>query len=258
MPTHTHRIDSELHSAFLAEEREDPVTGDPIQVGDEVVLCASCGSAFLKDSWDYLDGKHCEQKQTLAQIPLNDALTIRWTTGQELFKNKIKRNVRSWWSSLAVVVIFLLINLADGFDSGFMAFYLSFLMLWAGYESQVTLYHLSIKSQAIKLRYPFRIGRPKNEEIRLRNLSRITFQDRFAFGEWRPPLLILEYKNGEVRRLTLPRDLKKAPARKDLFDALHRVSRTVEVKVITTDARELRHLRQIPVGTHHQFEVIRW
>jgi hypothetical protein len=40
-----------------------------LQAGDEVVFCARCRSAFLKDSWEYLGKKHCEQRRTLQEVP---------------------------------------------------------------------------------------------------------------------------------------------------------------------------------------------
>lgn len=54
---------------FLAEKRKDPLTGERFQENDEIVFCASCKSAFLKDSWEYMGGEHCGQLETLAVFP---------------------------------------------------------------------------------------------------------------------------------------------------------------------------------------------
>lgn len=66
---HIHRLDPQEHTAFLNEDRSDPITGEYLQAGDEVVICAACGSAFLHDSWSYIGEKHCGQRRTLRQLP---------------------------------------------------------------------------------------------------------------------------------------------------------------------------------------------
>lgn len=57
------------NSIILQENRQDPITGDWIIEGDKVVICAVCKSAFLEGSWKYMGEKHCNQTQTLSQIP---------------------------------------------------------------------------------------------------------------------------------------------------------------------------------------------
>ena len=70
---HIHKIDSSLeeHQNFLAQNRKDPITGDSILEGDEVVFCAGCKSVFLKDTWEYLGKQHCEQTGMLVEFPSN-------------------------------------------------------------------------------------------------------------------------------------------------------------------------------------------
>ena len=65
-----HKIDSHLHQSFLEEERKDSITGDLIQANDEVVFCAICKSAFLKNSWEYIGKKHFVQSKTLITVPI--------------------------------------------------------------------------------------------------------------------------------------------------------------------------------------------
>ncbi len=65
----TYILHADLHKELLAQNRIDPITGDAIQEGDEVVFCASCKSIFLKDTWEYLGKKHCNQNQTLKIFP---------------------------------------------------------------------------------------------------------------------------------------------------------------------------------------------
>ncbi len=71
-----HTLEQEKHQDFLKQERIDPITGDILQEGDQVVICASCKSAFLADSWLYMDGKHCNQTHTLREIPKQEVVKI--------------------------------------------------------------------------------------------------------------------------------------------------------------------------------------
>ncbi|WP_375560384.1 hypothetical protein ACE193_22215 [Bernardetia sp. OM2101] len=76
---HTHKIDStlETHQNFLAQNRKDPITGDAILEGDEVVFCAGCKSVFFKDTWEYLGKQHCEQYETLAKFPVQKTIRLK-------------------------------------------------------------------------------------------------------------------------------------------------------------------------------------
>jgi hypothetical protein len=65
----TYKVNTASHSDFLNEKRQDPITGDLILEGDEIVFCQECKSAFLKSSWEYLDKNHCNQSQTLQLFP---------------------------------------------------------------------------------------------------------------------------------------------------------------------------------------------
>ncbi|WP_338792480.1 hypothetical protein [Bernardetia sp. MNP-M8] len=73
----THKINSTSHSDFLNESRQDPITGDLIVEGDEIVFCKECKSAFLKSSWEYLNEKHCNQNRTLAIFPVKKTLNLK-------------------------------------------------------------------------------------------------------------------------------------------------------------------------------------
>jgi hypothetical protein len=87
---HIHVIDADEHREFLAQERQDPITGDRIKAGDAVVFCAACKSVFLHETWDYLGNQHCEQSQTLAQVPSSEKIAIRSKTNHEL-KNSLHK-----------------------------------------------------------------------------------------------------------------------------------------------------------------------
>ncbi|AFM03453.1 hypothetical protein Fleli_1006 [Bernardetia litoralis DSM 6794] len=73
---HIHKISNQKHIHFLKEERKDPITGDLILEGDEVVFCANCKSAFLKSSWEYIGKRHCESKKTLYIFPHTKTIRI--------------------------------------------------------------------------------------------------------------------------------------------------------------------------------------
>ncbi|WP_338811821.1 hypothetical protein V9L05_10420 [Bernardetia sp. Wsw4-3y2] len=64
-----HRLEKELHSEFLKQGRIDPITGELIEEGHTIVICAACKSAFFIESWEYLGEIHCNQAETLTDIP---------------------------------------------------------------------------------------------------------------------------------------------------------------------------------------------
>lgn len=82
---HTHIIQIPRHQAFLNENRSDPITGDSIKEGDEIIFCAICKSAFLHDTWLYLDKTHCNQTETLGKFPLSEKLEISGVTRPPLY-----------------------------------------------------------------------------------------------------------------------------------------------------------------------------
>lgn len=71
---HYHLLDEDQHAEFLLQNRIDPITGDKIQEGDNIVICAACKSAFLVESWEYLRQKHCHQYGTLNKIPKTEKI----------------------------------------------------------------------------------------------------------------------------------------------------------------------------------------
>ncbi len=71
-----HHLNKTTHSDFLQQERIDPITGEKIEKGHTVVICGACKSAFFIESWEYLGGIHCNQKETLPQIPVSKSLQL--------------------------------------------------------------------------------------------------------------------------------------------------------------------------------------
>ncbi len=74
---HIHKIQKQKHADFLNQNRKDPITGDLIVEGDEIVFCQECKSVFLKDTWEYLEGKHCNSSETLINFPIQKVLELR-------------------------------------------------------------------------------------------------------------------------------------------------------------------------------------
>ncbi|WP_338766081.1 hypothetical protein WAF17_02985 [Bernardetia sp. ABR2-2B] len=91
---HIHKINSnsEEHQNLLAQNRKDPITGDSILEGEEVVFCAGCKSVFLRETWEYLGNRHCEQKETLIDFPLNYAPILLKASEQLLFYSYLASN----------------------------------------------------------------------------------------------------------------------------------------------------------------------
>ncbi|WP_338770029.1 hypothetical protein WAF17_11100 [Bernardetia sp. ABR2-2B] len=65
---YTHKLTSEDQD-FLNQDRTDPITGEKIEEGHSVVICAACKSAFFIESWEYLGDSHCDQTNTLEALP---------------------------------------------------------------------------------------------------------------------------------------------------------------------------------------------
>ena len=70
---------TENQTHFLEENRHDPISGDSFSIGDEIVFCAVCKSAFLKDSWEMIKEKHCDQTTTLENFPVSEELVLKKT-----------------------------------------------------------------------------------------------------------------------------------------------------------------------------------
>ncbi len=101
---HTYILHADLHKELLTQNRIDPITGDAIQEGDEVVFCAGCKSIFLKDTWEYLGKKHCNQSQTLRNFPFsstklklgNDILYYQSASGIKMVELEITPKMKGW------------------------------------------------------------------------------------------------------------------------------------------------------------------
>ena len=73
---HSHTLTAH-HQDFLNQNRTDPITGEKIEEGHTVVVCAACKSAFFIESWEYLGHSHCDQTETLKFLPLPQTLYLK-------------------------------------------------------------------------------------------------------------------------------------------------------------------------------------
>lgn len=78
------------HSKFLNEERKDPITQDSLEINDEIVFCAECKSAYLKDTWLFKNEECCNQKYTLSEFPISQPLNLATKTRLSAIKETKK------------------------------------------------------------------------------------------------------------------------------------------------------------------------
>lgn len=90
---------TENQTRFLAENRQDPITQDDFSLGDEIVFCAECKSAFLKESWEYMGLEHCNQDETLNYFPHSNSLEL---------KKAIKKDAVTTSNSIVELIYFLI------------------------------------------------------------------------------------------------------------------------------------------------------
>lgn len=117
--THIHRLESELHSEFLNQGRIDPITGEKIEEGHTIVICSACKSAFFIESWEYLGETHCNQSETLSEIPKPKNLFLEakpleylpflFKKGNHKMDNTLYRYIESVLTGVATVAVVILI-----------------------------------------------------------------------------------------------------------------------------------------------------
>lgn len=112
---HVHRLDPQQDEYFIAQEREDPVTGEFLEAGDEVVVCAGCQSAFLRESWEYLGGQHCRQHRTLPAIPEVKSLKIKRNKKRFVIGNFTMERPAPWRRIMAFAADLLIAFVASVF-----------------------------------------------------------------------------------------------------------------------------------------------
>jgi hypothetical protein len=105
---HKFIITAEMTLSFLKEQRKDPVTGDLFVLGDEIVFCKTCSSAFLSSSWEYMGEKHCGQTQTLDKFPLSS--TALQIDKKSNFILKLPNKINSFFADVLLITAILLLN----------------------------------------------------------------------------------------------------------------------------------------------------
>ncbi len=115
----THRLEAELHSEFLQQGRIDPITGEKIEKGHTVVICSACKSAFFIESWEYLGQTHCNQSETLVEIPKAKNMFLKakpleylpflFKKGNHKTDNSLYRYIESVITGIVTVAIVILI-----------------------------------------------------------------------------------------------------------------------------------------------------
>lgn len=134
MKPHIHQLDPQRDLRFIEQEREDPVTGEFLQAGDRIVICAGCQSAFLVETWDYLGRKHCQQQRTLPALPAVRDLKLKRNKKRFVIGTHALESPPPWRRIVALVLdcfiamiasIFLFLPMAgiyfwfrDGLDNG--------------------------------------------------------------------------------------------------------------------------------------------
>ncbi len=97
---------TENQTYFLRENRQDPITGDDFSIGDEIVFCAECKSAFLKESWEYMGSKHCNQREILANFPMESSLKLRKAVVYDFKKVEMKERIEAFMIDLLIGIMF--------------------------------------------------------------------------------------------------------------------------------------------------------
>lgn len=149
----TFRIDSEKHTAFLAQHRHDSVTAEPITAGDEVVFCKVCGSVFKTESWDYIGREHCGQKQTLERFPeiSTAGLEIRTSPNELLLGQEPKKSKLEYAFALVPVGLLLTFFTDYGYGFGLSITLLSFMVSLFALISRKTGSPVRVYGQHLKI-----------------------------------------------------------------------------------------------------------
>ena len=179
-----HTLEKNKHKEFLEQERIDPITGDLLEENDKVVICASCKSAFLADSWAYMENKHCNQIYTLEKIPKNEIIVIdkskpylHVNLSVEVISNNKAVKKASLWISHIGVSIYLIslfvfpttINFVYAPVLIFTLFYLPRFLFWlfSNYKE-----YLDIKENTLSFSLPIN-DREIGDKIRINSIKDI-------------------------------------------------------------------------------------
>jgi hypothetical protein len=108
-------INRNEHESLLADHRKDPVTKKLLQVGDEIVICAKCKIAYLKDSWvNSMNGvcengsgrNKCDSRKTLSYISSKK----KYVTSTKVIKKRSAFPIIFPWIIVIAFGVFLFSN----------------------------------------------------------------------------------------------------------------------------------------------------
>jgi len=209
---HIFRLDKDTHRSFLEERRRDPITGDTFAPEDRVVFCASCKSAFLAESWEYIGHSHCGQQDTLTAFPRPERRLLRFEMppDESVYPNNQRLEKQDTWRLLGRIGI----NFAQPI---FFWMYFYYHMGWA-HPLLIFLASLTLIPAAKQVRYlrnawksrillnaPFVIAKKhvylRNEPIAYTDLKEIDVELKKTFFQRRAKLTFY-FKDGSTRSYT--------------------------------------------------------
>ncbi|WP_338791090.1 hypothetical protein V9L05_23325 (plasmid) [Bernardetia sp. Wsw4-3y2] len=208
---HSHRLTSKnkRHKSFLEEERKDPITGDKLIEGNEIVLCGACKSAFLLDSWNYMAHSHCNQPFTLKEIPMKQHVVKEVKIEVEKKYKLILKDDNEFLRAFLVlpnlffsIPIFLMSMIQTNFLSQFLSLFFIALILMSLFA-----YLLVQKNKIIFDKIKFIVSLPFNSKIVY--LSEVEKLDFFASDKNKDILfLVIFFENGRTKRMKIMRNKK--------------------------------------------------
>ncbi|WP_291723375.1 hypothetical protein [Bernardetia sp.] len=258
------------HSHIIG--RTDPITGDTVKENDRVVFCAVCKSCFLKESWIYMGGQHCEQAENLKELPkLSSRLNIKNRS------NEIIAEVKDSMLNLYVVGITLFSFIFSILLLGTSEMIIAQNMMVVLLVSLFITFFVALLSPIIISQDKVRsfLGDELND-IRL-FMNRIEIgKDSFSWNDIEQikyqrevdivvydgnrvqvypsaPYILVYFKNGKFTRFLSP--TKNYDLNKNLIIGMGKIAHLTEVFFYTEDLRELRLMQNIRQRRNENIEI---
>ena len=246
MSYHSHKLNSN-HTHIIG--RTDPITGDVVKVNDKVVFCAVCKSCFLEESWVFMDERHCEQSETLEDIPQVESNLVAKKIEEEIiFKKNKKVNVLKivFLTMILSFYPFELLLLMSGLFSNeisviLASFFGSILFgLGLGHIISTSFFReiTGLERKLITISHTeLKIGK---EKYLLKNIRQIKFQRQMEYIGERPvskiPTLFIYFQDGKRIIENFPtKDYQSAEA---FLEGLAKISKFVEVYFYSEQSQE--------------------
>ncbi len=267
MPYHSHKLNS-THSHII--ERKDPITGDSVQENDSVVFCAACQSCFLEESWIYMNEKHCEQNQTLENVPVLPSKLVAKKTKEEVIAELSNKGINFH----IVIPIMTLTFLFSFFCLGFTEFgknlektlisvtILSFLV---GFVSSFITLNRKVKKIVGDDKNDVRLFKNRleigKETFLWNDIEQIKYQREMYVNETdnarqnlsRTPFLLIYFRNKTfIKRNLTTKSHKKT---EKLLVGLEKISHFKEVFFYSENPKELEVMRNIKYRSKGNIEI---